>query len=733
MKKEVLKIKGMTCAACSSSLTKALCKIDGVQAEVYLASEKASVQFDEEKASLDDIKKVVEKVGFFVVDETEDEKQLHEHLIRQQKKKSLWTMIITIPLFIIAMAPMIKGVPFPSFLMPNENPIRYSLVQLLLTIPVMIIGRDFYTKGFANLWRKSPNMDSLVALGTSAAFLVSVYHTYLIIVGDGSYVHHLYYESTAVIITLILYGKTLELNSRNKTNQAIMKLMNLSAKTARILRNGEEVEVLVEELLVGDTIVVRPGEIIPVDGVIIQGTTSVDESMLTGESLPVDRTKGDAVIGATVNCNGFVQISASKVGKDTMLSKIIEMVSEAQNSKAPIAKLADEVASVFVPIVIVIALVAFLGWMIVGKNFEFSLKILISVLVIACPCALGLATPTALIVGTGQAALKGILFRNAEALETLGKITTVVFDKTGTVTEGKPKVTDVLIVDNEIDENILWTYITSLENYSEHPLSKAIIEEGKKRNVEIRQVDDFKSITGFGISGIIDGNILKIGNQRFTESDIDASDLSNQGKTALYVSVNDKVVALLGVADTIKSDSKEVMKQLHQMGIKTILLTGDQQRTARAIANQIHIDEVISEVMPNEKADVIKRLVESGEKVAMVGDGINDAIALVSASVGVAMGSGSDIAIESADVVLMNQSLQTFITALHWSVATLRCIKQNLFWAFFYNILGIPVACGILYIFNGPLLNPMLAALAMSFSSVTVVGNALRLNTIKVK
>jgi len=578
-------------------------------------------------------------------------------------------------------------------------------------------------------------MDSLVALGTSAAFLYSLYGTVMVYLGETHFAMHLYYESAAVILTLITLGKYLESVSKGKTSEAIKKLLDLAPKTARILKNDSEIEVPVEQVVAGDIVIVRPGEKIPVDGQLIVGHSAVDESMITGESLPVEKQPGDSVVGASINKTGTFRYQATKVGKDTTLAQIIQLVEDAQGSKAPIARLADKVSGVFVPIVIGLALLAGLAWFFFGQeSWIFALTITISVLVIACPCALGLATPTAIMVGTGKGAENGVLIKSGDALETTRNITTIVFDKTGTITEGKPVVTDLLPYGEHTKETVL-QLAASAEDGSEHPLGEAIVAAAKQQKLTFSSVSHFQAVPGHGITGRLDGKDVLLGNKKLMDQkQIDVSsviasaeDLAKQGKTPMYVAMDGALIGLIAVADTVKTSSAQAIERLHQMGIKVAMITGDNARTAQAIADQVGIDEVISDVLPEDKAAKVAELQQTGQKVAMVGDGINDAPALAKADVGIAIGSGTDVAIESADIVLMRSDLMDVPTAVELSRATIKNIKENLFWAFAYNVLGIPVAMGLLHLFGGPLLNPMIAGAAMSFSSVSVLLNALRL------
>lgn len=735
-------VEGMTCAACSKSAERSLKKTEGVvSATVNIATEKASVEYDPEITNIDDLRKSIEKVGFhMILEDEEDELEGNDNMLR----RFIVAIVFATLVFIVSMGPMI-GLALPEFISPHHNPKNYAIVQLILTIPVLIAGRNFYINGFKSIFNKSPNMDSLVAVSTSAAFLYSLANTYRMFSNETflnmlleTHKHlPLYYESATMIIALIMLGKYLEARSKEKTSQAIKSLMELQAKTAIVEIDGMEKEVAIEEVKVGDIIIVKPGQKIPVDGKIIFGSTSVDESMLTGESIPVEKTIDNYVTGSSINKNGFIKFKAEKVGKDTTLYQIIKLVEDAQNKKAPIANLADVVSGVFVPIVMTIAIVSALLWYFIGgSGFEFALTIFISVLVIACPCALGLATPTAIMVGTGKGAENGILIKGGDSLESAHKITTVAFDKTGTITNGKPVVTDLYIVDNNFSKEEIISFISSAESSSEHPLADSIVEYAKENNIAIENPDSFKSITGKGIEANISGNKVLLGNKKLLESNsikiesdlLEKSEkLASQGKTPMYISINQNATAIVAVADTIKDSSKETIEKLHSMGIKVAMITGDNEKTAKAIAKEVGIDIVKADVLPSEKSKVIKDLQSSDEFVAMVGDGINDSPALAQANVGIAIGNGTDVAIESADIVLMKDDLMDVANSIKLSKETIRNIKQNLFWAFGYNIIGIPFAAGFFYIFGGPLLNPMIAAAAMSLSSVSVVTNALRL------
>ena len=738
-------IEGMTCASCAQTVEKAVNKLDGVnKATVNLATEKMVVDFDTATLTSQDIIKTVADAGYSGKLSTESNEDVSQEK-KAQHIKDMWarfwqSAVFTVPLLYIAMGEMV-GLPIPEMIHPMVHPERFALLQLILVLPVIWIGRTFFTVGFKALFKGHPNMDSLVALGTSAAAVYSLYGTIMVFLGEPHFAMNLYYESAAVILTLITLGKYFEAVSKGKTSEAIKKLMGLAPKTALVVREGQEVEISVDEVVTGDVIVVKPGDKIPVDGVVVSGKSSVDESMLTGESLPVEKNIGDSVVGASLNKNGSFQFEATKVGKDTTLSQIIKLVEDAQGSKAPIAQLADKVSGVFVPVVIVLAILSGLAWFFLGQeSWIFALTITISVLVIACPCALGLATPTAIMVGTGKGAENGVLIKSGDALETTHKLETIVFDKTGTITEGKPVVTDV-VVSNKMTQDELLLLAASAEKGSEHPLGEAIVLSAEDKNWTLKTVDHFEAIPGHGIKVEIEGETLFLGNHKlmmdqgiqlgdFTEV---SNQLAHEGKTPMYVSSQKELLGIIAVADTIKASSLKAIEKLHHMGIEVAMITGDNKRTAEAIAKQVGIDRVLSEVLPEDKANEVKKLQQEGKKVGMVGDGINDAPALAQADIGIAIGSGTDVAMESADIVLMRSDLMDVPTAIQLSHATIKNIKENLFWAFLYNTLGIPVAMGILYLFGGPLLNPMIAGAAMSFSSVSVLLNALRLKRFKVK
>ena len=645
------------------------------------------------------------------------------------------SMIFTVPLLIISMGHMV-GMPLPKIIDPMENPLNFAIIQLALTIPVMATGYMFYLKGIKNLFRLSPNMDSLIAVGTLSSVVYGIFAITKIKNGHEHMAMELYFESAAVILTLITLGKYLESLSKGKSSQAIKELMELSPKIATVRRGKKELQVKSELVQIGDTVIVKPGEKFPVDGTVTLGTTSVDESMLTGESMPVTKNVGDKVIGATVNKNGYIEYTAEKIGEDTAISQIIKLVEEAQGKKAPIARLADVISAYFVPAVILLAIIAAVGWKIAGESNDFCITIFISVLVIACPCALGLATPTAIMIATGQGAKNGILIKGGEVLENAHKINTVVFDKTGTITEGIPVVTDIKT--NGINENDLLLYAAAAEKLSEHPLGDSIVKEANSINITIPEAENFESISGMGIKAVVNGKQIIIGNEKIINEYKIKDDFisqittfANQGKTAVICAVDGKAAGIIAISDQIKETSRSAVSKLENKGINTVMLTGDNKQTALTIAGYAGIKNVIYEVLPEDKAAEIKKIQESGKITAMVGDGINDAPALAQSDVGIAIGSGTDIAIESADIVLMNGSLEGVNTAIKLSHATIRNIKQNLFWAFGYNVLGIPIAMGLLHIFGGPLLNPMIAAAAMSLSSVSVLSNALRLRNFK--
>ena len=736
-------LEGMSCATCAKNIEDTISSLDGTEkAIVNFATEKMVVKFDKEKLSVAEIEKKVEEAGYKarleIDNSVDDQAEKKQQEIDGIWKRFIYSAIFTVPVLYIAMAEMV-GLPTLESLSSMGNPKLFSTVQLILVLPVLYLGRKFFSVGIRAIFRRKPNMDSLVALGAGAAFLYSIYSTVLVYSGDEHAAMHLYYESAAVILTLITLGKYFEGVSKSRTTNAISKLVGLVPKTANLIKDGEEHVVAVDEISTGDILLVRPGEKVPLDGVVIEGRSTIDESMLTGESIPVEKEINSKVVGASINKTGVFKMKVTKVGKDTALSQIIKLVEDAQNSKAPIAKLADKISGVFVPVVICLALIAGVLWYFAGAaSWSFSLKIIISVLVIACPCALGLATPTAIMVGTGKGAEHGILIKSSEALQLAKEVNTVVFDKTGTLTEGKISVTNIVTF-NSLSEESLLQLAASVEYLSEHPLGLSIVDEAKNRNLELLEVKDFSSLTGLGISSIVDGKSILIGNEKLMlENNISTKDsvekaekYASEGKTPLFIAVDSELAGIIAVADQIKGSSLKTVEKLHSLGLEVVMLTGDNRKTAQVIAEQLSIDKVVSEVLPEDKANEIKKLQAQGKKVAMVGDGINDAPALVQAEVGIAVGTGTDVAIDAADIVLMQPDLNSVVNAIVLSKKTIRNIKENLFWAFFYNVIGIPFAMGVFYIFGGPLLNPMLAGAAMSFSSISVVLNALRLKRVK--
>ncbi|MDD2970027.1 MAG: heavy metal translocating P-type ATPase [Lachnospiraceae bacterium] len=741
-----MKIIGMTCAACSARIERVVAKVEGVESvSVNLATEILNCDFDENRISVDIVKQAVEKAGYQWA-ELVKKGAVDEDKIRKEKEiRTLWrkftvSTIFVIPLLYIAMGTMISWInaPVPTVIEPMAYPLNFALIQILLVIPILIAGHRFYYVGFRAIWLRSPNMDSLIAIGTTAAIIYSGYATVQIALGQLAYVESLYFESAGVIITLILLGKSLEAVSKGRTSEAIKKLMGLAPKTAIVIKNDREYEIPIEEVVPDDIILVKPGGKIPVDGVVVEGTTAIDEAMLTGESIPVEKQAGDKVYAASLNKNGVIRFRATKVGSDTALAQIIKLVEDAQGSKAPIAQIADVVSGYFVPVVFVIAVLAFAAWMLSGQSLVFSLKIFIAILVIACPCALGLATPTAIMVGTGKGAENGILIKSGGALELTHKIQTIVFDKTGTITEGKPEVTDIVAYDG-YERTKLLQMAASAEKGSEHPLADAIVKGAEREKIELLTGKEFEAIPGQGIKVRIENDLILIGNKKLMDEQKiesgyalnDANRLAGEGKTPMYIVVNHKLAGMIAVADVVKSNSARAIKKLTDMGIEVVMITGDNSRTADAIAAQVGIRRVLSEVLPQDKSNEVKKLQSEGKKVAMVGDGINDAPALAQADIGIAIGSGTDVAMESADIVLMHSDLMDVPTAILLSKHTIRNIRQNLFWAFAYNVTGIPVAAGILYLFGGPLLTPMFAAAAMSLSSVSVLSNALRLKRFK--
>jgi Cu+-exporting ATPase len=744
IEKEVtIPIEGMRCSACAQSVEKSVNKLDGIfNISVNGLTNKATVKYNSEKVRLSEIKQAIIKAGFkpqSIERNTQQEDDSQQKEIKKMWLKFKVAITFGVLLLYVAMSHMV-GLPLPDFIHPHMNPINFAFTQIILLIPIIIAGNKFYSVGFRTLFKGHPNMDSLIAVGTSTAILYSLYATYEIIIGNTDYVMELYFETAGVIIALIMLGKSLEHRSKGKTSEAIKKLIGMQPKEATVLHGDEEIIIPIEEVEEGDIVLIKPGENIPIDGTVMEGYSYVDESMLTGESIPVEKVVGSKVVGASINKNGLLKVRTDKTGKDTALSKIITLVEDAQGTKAPIAKLADVISGYFVPIVIGIAIVSFLIWLISTGDLNFSLRIFIAVLVIACPCALGLATPTAIMVGTGKGADYGILIKSGEGLETAHKINAIVFDKTGTITEGKPVVTDILTFNNVSEKDIL-RYTASAEKGSEHPLGEAIVNKNEEEGYSYIPVKHFENIPGHGIKTILnDETQLIIGNKKLMQKEnIEITDdninkkLASDGKTPMFIGINNQFAGIIAVADVIKSTSKEAIDSLHKMGIKVAMITGDHQATAEAIAKKVGIDIVLAEVLPEDKANEVKKLQDEGYKVAMVGDGINDAPALAQAHVGIAIGSGTDIAMDSADIVLMKDDLNDVSTAIELSKATIRNIKENLFWAFAYNSAGIPLASGLIYaIFkDGPLLNPMFAAAAMSLSSVSVVTNALRLRGFK--
>ena len=743
--KKEYKLSGMTCAACATTVEMAVKDLETVEdVNVNLATERLSL-LPKEGFDSQQVLDAVAEAGYQAEEKGKDRPShvSEEAAIKaqefQKKKQQLLILLLTaLPLLYISMGSMV-GLPLPSFLDHMAHPLVFVLSQLLLTLPAVWIGRGFYQRGFRNLIKRHPNMDSLIAVGTSAAFVYSLYSVGQVFLGYHAFVHQLYFESVAVIIALVLLGKYLESSAKGRTSQAIQSLLELVPSQATVIRYGEAVTIDTEDIRVGDIIRIKPGERMPVDGLVTEGQTFVDESMMTGESVPIEKKVGDTITSATINQNGSIDYQATRVGSDTTLAQIVRLVEEAQGSKAPIAALADKISLYFVPIVLSLAILSALGWyFLAGESLSFSLSIFIAVLVIACPCALGLATPTAIMVGTGKGAENGILIKSGQALESAYQLDTIVLDKTGTITVGKPSLTDLLPL-GDLNRSDLLQLIASAEQHSEHPLAQAILAAAEEEGLDLLPVSHFEAIVGRGLSARVEGKRLLVGNESLMkENNIDSStfqeqllELSQEGKTAMFVAIDGQLAGILAVADEMKSSSLSAVQELQSMGLEVIMLTGDREETATAIAQKAGIQKVIAGVLPDGKATAIKNLQEAGKKLAMVGDGINDAPALVQADVGIAIGSGADVAIESADVVLMHSDLQDVVKAIKLSQATIRNIKENLFWAFAYNTLGIPIAMGLLHLFGGPLLNPMLAGLAMSLSSVSVVANALRLGRFK--
>lgn len=737
MMTEQFAVTGMTCAACSAHVEKAVSRLSGVQsAPVNLMLGSMTVTYDEKAVTEGDIIAAVKAAGYGASPASQtDQGQLRrdqDAALRRRKKHLIWSVVFLVPLFYLSMGHMM-GLPLPQVL--HMHPLLLACLQLALVIPILILNRNYFTVGFSRLVKLSPNMDSLVAVGAAAGLVYSLIEMGLLAAGQVSGMPDLYFESAGMILTLVTVGKYLEERSRGKTTGAISALLALAPESAVVRRQGQELTIPTEEIVAGDTVIVRQGGRIPVDGVITDGHAAVDESAITGESLPVEKVPGDAVTSATVTSSGYLELRATRVGGDTTLSQIIRLMEEAASSKAPISRLADRISGIFVPVVMAISLTAALLWAFVGgMDVRFCLSIAIAVLVISCPCALGLATPVAIMVGTGQAAQQGILIKSAESLELLHKVQTVVLDKTGTVTMGQPRVTDILCAPGVTEEELLCV-AASAEKPSEHPLAHAIVEESQARHIPLCPVSGFRSVPGGGIQATLSGEAVLAGNAGYLAQngvslaamEADAHRLAEDGKTPLFFAESGHLLGCIAVADVVKPDSAKAIAALRRMGRRVVLLTGDNQRTANAIARQIGVDQVIAQVLPQDKAKCVAQLQQQGQRVAMVGDGVNDAPALAQADVGLAIGAGTDIAIESADVVLMKISLLDIPAAMDLSRAVLRNIKQNLFWAFFYNSIGIPVAAGVLYPALHLTLNPMLAAAAMSLSSVCVVSNALRL------
>ena len=739
------KVTGMTCSACSSRVEKCVEKLDGVNTvSVNLLTNSMQVDFDENKLTEEKIADSVIQAGYGMeiptekAEKKEEKEDIVEKNIESMKKRTIWSFIFLIPLMYVAMGHMV-GLPQPSFLIGDVNAVSFALTQLLLCVPVLYINRAYFERGFRSLIHGAPNMDTLISVGSGASLIYGIFAIYRMGYGLGTqnmelvhrYLHDLYFESAVMILALINIGKYLEARSKGKTSEAIQKLIDLAPKTALVERNGQVLEIAAEDVLQGDILQVKPGSSIPADGVVVEGMTSVDEAAITGESMPVEKKTGDTVTAATLNKTGFIRMRAARVGKDTTFSQIIRLVEEASSSKAPIARMADKIAGIFVPTVMGIALLTGIVWLVMGAEFEFALSCAIAVLVISCPCALGLATPVAIMVGTGKGAENGILIKSGEALEITHNVQSVVLDKTGTITEGKPVVTDIISLG--MSENKILEISAALEKKSEHPLAEAVLLKAK--GMELPNAENFAAIPGKGITAKIQGNIYYAGNQKLMQEQGISSEkalssmekLSKEGKTPLILADEKQVFGIIGVADVVKPTSAKAIQELKKLGIQVIMLTGDNARTAKAIQKQLDIDTVIAEVLPQDKEREISRLQEEGKTVAMVGDGLNDAPALARADVGIAIGAGTDVAIESADIVLMKNDLQDVATAIELSKAVIRNIKENLFWAFFYNVCGIPLAAGVLYPVFGLKLSPMFGAAAMSLSSLFVVSNALRL------
>ena len=749
--KQKFDVTGMSCSACSAHVEKAVSRVPGVdQVQVNLLQNSMVVEYEDEATDTAAIIHAVEDAGYgaSVKDAHEPAKKAENDLqkrtaeeAKKMKHRLGWSIVFLIVLMYISMGHML-GWPLPSILLGHENMMIFALTQLFLTLPIMYLNRKYYENGFKSLFHGAPNMDTLVAMGSTAAFVYSVSRLYVMGYamgrGETDMAHmaamNLYFESAAMILTLVTIGKYMESRSKNRTSDAITKLVDLAPKTALVVRNGRETEIPADQVQVGETVIVKPGQGIPVDGVILEGTGTVDESAITGESIPVEKKVGDRVTGATVNRAGYFQMKADRIGEDTTLSQIIRLVEEAGGSKAPIAKLADKVSGIFVPVVITIAVITIIVWLLSGATFSFALASGIAVLVISCPCALGLATPTAIMVGTGRGAEQGILIKSGESLETAHLVDTVVLDKTGTITEGHPAVAAVRMAPGVTEAELLGL-AASLEKASEHPLAEAIVRYAEEAGVEVSQATEFAAEAGQGVSGMVSGRKVLAGNQKMMDAqkvtldgmDAEAGKLSEEGRTVLYIAANQKLLGMIAVADPVKKTSAEAIREMEQMGLDVVMLTGDHEKTARAIQKQLGISRVIAQVLPQDKEREVRRLQEEGHKVAMVGDGINDAPALARADVGIAIGAGTDVAIESADIVLMKSDLLDAVTAVQLSRAVIRNIKENLFWAFCYNAIGIPLAAGVFYPLLNWQLSPMFGSAAMSFSSVFVVCNALRL------
>ena len=751
-KKLELKIDGISCQACVAKIERKLSRTDGVEkALVNISNNMADIEYDEKEIKASEIMKIIEKLGY-TPKRREDLKDKEEairaeKMLKSELTKSKIAIVLSLILMYISMSHMF-GLPVPHIIYPVDHIFNYVAIQFIIAVTVMIIGKRFYKVGFRQLFMLSPNMDSLVAVGTSSAFIYSLYISYKIFADNNIHLmHSLYYESAAMIIAFVMLGKYLETLSKGKASAAIKKLVNFQAKKANIIRNGEIVEIDINEVSKGDIVFIKPGEKIPVDGTIIEGHSTIDEAMITGESIPVEKLENDKVYSGSINKDGALKVVVNATEGETLISKIAKLVEDAQMTKAPIARLADKVSLIFVPTVIFIAIFAALLWWFLIKynvvsvsqnHFEFVLTIFISILIIACPCSLGLATPTAIMVGTGKGAELGILIKSGEALEKLNEIDTIVFDKTGTLTEGTPKVIDIVSIGNALSKDEILKIAASMEVNSEHPLGKAVYDEAKEKNVELYDVKKFLSISGRGVIGEIEEKKYLLGNKKLLldngisnlyEEEIHRYEL--EGKTTILLADEEKLIAFITLADVVRNESIKLIEKLKKENIKTYMLTGDNERTAKVIAKKLGIDDVIAEVSPEDKYKKVKDLQEQGRKVVMVGDGVNDSPALAQADVGMAIGSGTDIAIESAGIVLMSKDIETILTAIRLSKATIKNIKENLFWAFFYNSCGIPIAGGLLYLFTGHLLNPMLAGLAMGLSSVSVVTNALRLKRFK--